>query len=122
MKLQKSGEDYLETILVLKNSRGSVRSIDIAKAMSFSKPSVSRAMSILKEAGYITISDEGSIELTQTGLKIADTIYTRHRLLTQWLTEIGVSPETAAEDACKMEHVISEETFSKLGKHIQNHE
>ncbi len=121
MKLQKSGEDYLETILVLRNSHGFVRSIDIAKAMSFSKPSVSRAMSILKEAGYITISDDGSIELTQAGLKIADTIYTRHRLLTQWLTAIGISPETAAEDACKMEHVISEETFSKLGKHIQNH-
>ena len=119
MKLQKSGEDYLETILILKHRNGFVRSIDIAKAMSFSKPSVSRAVSLLKGAGHITVNDDGSIELTQTGLKIAETIYTRHLLLTEWLTAIGVSPETAAEDACKMEHVISQETFLKIRNHIK---
>ena len=120
MKLHESGENYLETILILKNKNGYVRSIDIAKTMSFSKPSISRAMSILKKAGHITINGHGNIELTESGLQVAERIYTRHRLLTKWLTEIGVSVKTAEEDACRMEHVISQETFDKIGAHIKN--
>jgi len=119
MKLHESGEDYLETILMLKNKNGRVRSIDIAKAMSFSKPSVSRAMSILKKAGYIFVDNDGNIELTESGLRVAEVIYTRHRMLAQWLTAIGVNPKTAAEDACRMEHVISQETFERIGEHVK---
>lgn len=120
MKLHESGENYLEMIFVLKNRNGHVRSIDIAKAMSFSKPSVSRAMSILKKADYIIMREDGGIELTESGLKIADRVYTRHRVLTKWLTDIGVNPVTAAEDACRMEHVISEDTFKKIREHTGN--
>ena len=119
MELHESGEDYLETILILKSKNGFVRSIDIAKAMSFSKPSVSRAMSVLKKAGYIFVDNDGSIELTESGLRIAKRIYTRHRMLTEWLTAIGVNPKIAAEDACRMEHVISQETFEKIGEHVK---
>ena len=96
MKLRESGEDYLETILILKNKNGHVRSVDIAKAMSFSKPSVSRAMSILKKAGHIIMHDDGKIELTESGMQIAEKIYTRHLLFTEWLMAIGVSQETAS--------------------------
>ena len=120
MKLQESGENYLEMILILKNKNDHVRSVDIAKAMAFSKPSVSRAMSVLKKAGHIVMQDDGSIELTKSGMRIAKKIYTRHRKLTEWLTAIGVSPATAEEDACRMEHVISQETFEKIGEHIHN--
>jgi DtxR family Mn-dependent transcriptional regulator len=120
MKLQESGENYLEMIFVLQNKNGRVRSIDIAKAMSYSKPSVSRAMSVLKKAGYIIMHDDGYIELTESGLKVADRVYTRHRLLTKWLTDIGVNPVTAAEDACRMEHVLSPETFQKIREHIES--
>lgn len=120
MNLHESGENYLETILVLKNKNSYVRSVDIAHTLSFSKPSVSRAMSILKEAGHIKMNDQGFIELTDTGLAIAEKIYHRHRMLTGWLTAIGVSPETASQDACRMEHVISQETFDKIGEHIQS--
>lgn len=120
MNLHESGENYLETILVLKNKNGYVRSIDIAHTLSFSKPSVSRAMSLLKEAGHITMNDQGFIELTGAGLAIAEKIYHRHRMLTEWLTAIGVSPETASQDACRMEHVISQETFDKIGAHIKS--
>ena len=119
MKIQESGENYLETILVLKNETGYVRSIDIARTLSFTKPSVSRAMSILKKAGHITMDKEGCIDLTESGLQIAERIYNRHRLLTNWLTSIGVDEETAAFDACRMEHVISHETFSKIIEHIK---
>jgi len=107
MELYKSGEDYLETILVLKNRLGQVRSIDIANTLSYSKPSVSRAISILKKGGYITRDSIGHIELTSTGLKVAKEIYHRHKTLEEWLTSIGVDPDTASQDACKMEHVIS---------------
>ena len=120
MELYESGENYLETILVLKNKNGHVRSIDIARTLSFSKPSVSRAVSLLKEGGYIKIDSDGYIELTDTGLQIAKKIYRRHIMLTEWLTTIGVSPETASQDACRMEHVISQETFEKMGEHIKN--
>lgn len=119
MKILESGENYLETILMLKESKGSVRSIDIVRQMNFSKPSVSRAMSLLRENGYITMDKEGWIQLTESGMEIASRIYERHRLLTKWLMALGVSPEVAAEDACRMEHDISNETFEKLKAHIE---
>lgn len=119
MKILESGENYLETILMLKESKGSVRSIDIVRQMNFSKPSVSRAMGLLRENGYITMDKEGWIQLTESGMEVASRIYERHRLLTKWLTALGVSPEVAAEDACRMEHDISNETFEKLKAHIE---
>ncbi|RHT70482.1 metal-dependent transcriptional regulator [Ruminococcaceae bacterium AM28-23LB] len=119
MKILESGENYLETILMLKESKGSVRSIDIVRQMNFSKPSVSRAMSLLRENGYITMDKEGWIQLTESGMEVASRIYERHRLLTKWLMALGVSPEVAAEDACRMEHDISNETFEKLKAHIE---
>ncbi len=119
MKILESGENYLETILMLKESKGSVRSIDIVRQMNFSKPSVSRAMSLLRENGYITMDKEGWIQLTESGMEVASRIYERHRLLTKWLMALGVSPEAAAEDACRMEHDISNETFEKLKAHIE---
>ena len=121
MKIQESAENYLETILILKSRNGSVRSIDIANELNFSKPSVSRAMSLLRGDGYITVDSDGFIELAESGLAIAERIYERHRLMTDWLVRIGVSPDTAAQDACKIEHDISEETFKKLKEHINEH-
>lgn len=120
MKIQESGENYLEMILVLKNEIGFVRSIDIARAMSFTKPSVSRAMSIMKKAGHITMDEEGRIELTESGLRIAERIYNRHRFLTEWLIKLGVSKKTAEDDACRIEHVISQETFDIIREHVKN--
>ncbi|MCI9414090.1 MAG: metal-dependent transcriptional regulator [Clostridiales bacterium] len=121
MKLQESGENYLETILMLKNEKGYVRSIDVAHALSFTKPSVSRAMSVLKKAGHIVFDEDGGIELTASGRQIAEQIYERHRLLTDYLKAIGVSDETAAADACRIEHVISQETFERLKAHAAPH-
>lgn len=114
MRIHESGENYLETILILKNEIGYVRSVDIARNLSYTKPSVSRAMSILKKAGHITMDSNGKIELTESGLQIAERIYNRHRQLTDWLISIGVDEETAASDACRMEHMISEETFDRI--------
>lgn len=122
MKIQESAENYLEAILVLKQKNGAVRSIDIVHQLEFSKPSVSRAMGLLKESGYVTMDKDGWIELTEAGLEIARRIYERHRLMTDWLVEIGVSPAVAAEDACRIEHDISEETFDKIKKHINHNE
>ncbi|MBU9725085.1 metal-dependent transcriptional regulator [Diplocloster modestus] len=119
MKIQESGENYLETILVLKLKYGAVRSIDVANELSFSKPSVSRAVSVLKSAGHITVDAKGLIELTDSGREIAETIYERHQLLTDYLMDIGVDEKTAAEDACRIEHVISPVTFEKLKQHVQ---
>lgn len=118
MKINESAENYLEAILMLKKEKGAVRSIDIVHQMDFTKPSVSRAMALLREKGHITMDKEGWIELTDTGLEIAERIYERHLLVTQWLVALGVSPETAAQDACRMEHDISEETFACLKAHI----
>lgn len=118
MKIQESAEDYLESILILKETKGMVRSIDVVHHMNFSKPSVSRAMSLLRENGYVTVDKEGYLSLTETGMEIASRIYERHRLLTEWLTALGVSAEVAAEDACRIEHDISDETFDKLKEHI----
>ena len=120
MKIQESGENYLEMILMLKKEKGSVRSIDVAHALSVTQPSVSRAMSILRQAGHITMDEEGLLSLTASGREIAERIYERHRLLTEYLTALGVSPETAAQDACRMEHVISQESFDKIRAHVSD--
>ena len=121
MKIHESAENYLETILMLKKDKGSVRSIDIAHELGFSKPSVSVAMKNLRENGYITVENGGEISLTDAGLEIANKMYERHTLLTGWLTALGVSPETAAEDACKIEHVISVESFEAIKAHERLH-
>ena len=113
-----AGEDYLEAILMIKERNGNVRSIDVAHELSFSKPSVSVAMKNLKANNYITVDENGYINLTETGQEIADKIYERHTFLTNWLTSIGVDPEVAAEDACKMEHAISSESFTAIKKFI----
>lgn len=118
MHLHQSGEDYLEAILILRREKGVVRSIDVAQHMGFSKPSVSRAMSILRADGYIEMERSGGIRLTEEGERVARTMYERHDLLTRWLTGLGVSPETAAEDACRVEHALSEETFSCIKRYI----
>ena len=113
-----SAEDYLEAILMLSQQKGLVRSIDIAHQMNYTKPSVSRAMSLLRERGHIIMDKDGWITLTDTGRAIAERIYERHRLLTQWLTQLGVSPQVAAEDACRLEHDLSDETFQRMKEHI----
>ena len=118
MAIHESGEDYLEAILMIKKRSGNVRSIDVARELSFSKPSVSVAMKNLKTSNYITVDENGFINLTEAGQEIADKIYERHTFLTNWLTSLGVSPEVAAEDACKMEHAISSESFSAIKKFV----
>lgn len=120
MKIQESAENYLETILRLKDEKGMVRSIDIARAMNFTKPSVSRAMSLLRTNGYILMDKEGWIVLTDSGMEIASRIYERHKFLSSWLESIGVTPEVAAQDACRIEHDISQETFQMLQKYIED--
>ena len=120
MKMHASGENYLETILILKREKGYVRSIDIANRMEFSKPSVSRAVGLLRENGYITMDPkDGFIELTEKGQEVAERMYERHDLISRWLMALGVSAETAAEDACRIEHDLSEETFEKIKLHIR---
>lgn len=118
MKIQESAENYLETILIIHNRQGNVRSIDIANELGFSKPSVSVAMKNLRTNGYIEVDKEGFITLLDKGREIADKIYERHTLLSAWLVRMGVSPEVAAEDACRIEHVISAETFERLKEHV----
>lgn len=118
LTIHESAENYLETILVLKKEKGAVRSIDIAQKMNFSKPSVSHAMSLFKENGYIVVNKDGWIELTSSGLEIAERIYERHQLITRWLTALGVPSDIAAQDACKIEHDISEITFEKMKEHV----
>lgn len=117
--LYESGENYLETILILSRKGISVRSVDIANELSFSKPSVSRAVGILKNNGFIDVDKNGYITLTQTGNEIAERIYERHLVLTKWLVDIGVDEKTAAEDACKLEHDISALSFEKLKAHLK---
>ena len=118
MAIHESGEDYLEAILMIKKRSGNVRSIDVARELSFSKPSVSVAMKNLKTSNYITVDENGFINLTEAGQALADKIYERHTFLTNWLTSMGVDPEVAAEDACKMEHAISSESFSAIKKFV----
>ena len=115
-----SAENYLETILVLRREKGAVRSIDVVQRMNFSKPSVSRAVGLLKENGYITVDDGGHLRLTASGHEIAEKIYERHTVLTAVLTYIGVDSKTAAEDACKIEHDISDETFAAIKRHVKS--
>ena len=118
MKIQESAENYLETILVLHKRKGIVRSLDIANEMGFSKPSVSVAMKNLRLGGYIRVDDDGNITLLDKGREIAEKIYERHTLVSSWLTAMGVDPDIAAEDACRIEHVISNETFDALKRHV----
>ena len=114
MSLHESGEMYLETIYVLSKKSNTVRSLDVAEEMNFSKPSVSRAIKILKDGGFVTVDENGYLSLTESGSAVARKIYERHKVLTQFLISIGVSEETAAEDACRVEHYISDETFDAL--------
>ena len=116
MRIQESGEMYLETILRLSQTSGHVRAIDVGEEMGYSKPSVSRAMSILKQGGYIVIAQDSSIMLTDLGREIAEKIYARHTLITNFLISIGVDKETATEDACKMEHGISDASYEAIKK------
>ena len=118
MAIHESGEDYLEAILMIKKRNGNVRSIDIAHELSFSKPSVSVAMKNLREKQYITVTDSGFIYLTDSGKQIAEMIYERHEFLMKFLVSLGVSESVASEDACRIEHVISKESFAALKTHI----
>lgn len=119
MKIHESAEDYLERILILKKEKGKVISIDIANSMNYSKPSISRAMKNLRENGYITFEENGEINLTEKGLNIAQKIYERHVLLTNYFMALGVKEETARNDACKVEHDLSEETFNAIKAHVE---
>jgi Mn-dependent DtxR family transcriptional regulator len=118
MRSNESSENYLETILILSKKLPVVRSVDIANELGFKKSSVSIAMKHLREKDQITVTDAGFIYLTEEGKKIAEMIYERHELLTDWLTKLGVDPAVAAEDACRMEHVISSESFSAIKTHV----
>ena len=119
MRIQESAENYLETIYILKRRNGAVRSIDIVNELDFAKPSVSVAMKNLRENGYVEMDANGYLSLTPKGNQIAETMYERHTLLTDWLIFLGVEPQTAAEDACRVEHVISAQSFQAIKKHIQ---
>lgn len=118
MHLQESGEMYLETIYVL-SKNGVVRSLDVAEYMGFSKPSVSRAVGLLKQGGYLIMDRDGSLTLTEEGLGVAKKIYERHTLLSDFLVRLGVDKNTAAEDACKIEHDISDESFAAIKRHVK---
>lgn len=119
MSIQESGEMYLESILVLSKKNPNVRAIDLSEYMGFSKPSVSRALSVLKSGGFVTVSEQGYLTLTNSGKAIAEKIYERHTVLTNYLTLIGVSDETASQDACKMEHVVSDESFNAIKEQVK---
>ena len=120
-KIQESGEMYLETIYVL-SKKGPVRSTDVAERMGYSKPSISRAVGLLKSSGYLLMDKEGYLTLTDTGLAIATKIYERHIFLSEFLVKLGVDKEVAAADACKIEHVISEESFEAIKKHVKDNQ
>ncbi len=122
MSVHESGEMYLEAILVLGNKSGYVRSIDVGEYLGYSKPSVSRAMGILRKGGFVTVEKDGALQLTQTGREIAEKIYERHTVLSKVLIGLGVPEEIAVEDACKIEHDISDESFEKIKQHIALHE
>lgn len=118
MKLQESGENYLENIYILQKRIGNVHSVDLAREMDFSKPSVSRAIHLLEDHHYLTIEEDGTLHLTESGLEVAKKIYERHVFLSEYLMAIGVPEDIAVEDACRMEHVISETSFSLMKEHI----
>ena len=119
MNLQESGEMYLESIYVLTRNNKNVRSIDVVEYMGFSKPSVSRAISLLKSGGYVTANNDGYLSLTEEGYSVAYKIYERHNVLTEFLIRLGVNKEIASEDACKMEHDISDESLSAIKRFIE---
>lgn len=122
MRIHESGENYLETILILQSKNGSVRSVDIANELDYTKASISRAMSILKKEGYIIMEEGGSIHLTDLGNQMATQIYERHRLLAEYLVKaLQIGEDTAAADACRIEHVISEESFHKIKDWVEAH-
>ena len=118
MQLKESGEMYLETIYVLSQRKGFVRSIDVGEEMGYSKPSVSRAVGILRDGGYITVAHDGGLHLTEAGLEVAQRTYERHTVLSEFFIRFGVDEETATNDACKIEHVISSSTFAALKKYL----
>lgn len=122
MKIQESAEMYLETILVLSKKNAYVRSIDIATELNYKKPSISVAMKNLRENGYIVMDENGFISLTESGRIIAETMYERHTLITNWLVRLGVDKDTATEDACRIEHVISQESFDAIKKYVKETE
>lgn len=121
MKIQESAENYLETILVLQQRKGSVRSIDIANELEFSKPSVSVAMKNLRQGGYIEMDSSGQIRLLPEGQAIAEAVLEKHRMMTAFLVALGVRPEVAAEDACRIEHVLSNESFEAIKRHAEKY-
>ena len=121
MTIHKSAEDYLEAMLMLKEKRGYIRSIDVAEMLGVTKPSVSYATKRLRENGYISLDSAGMIQLMEPGLEIAERVYERHRLLTELFIGLGVSPETAREDACKIEHDLSAETFDAIRRHAREY-
>ena len=118
MPIQESGEMYIETIFILTKENDNVRSIDVCERMGYSKPSVSRAIGILKRNGYITVDSSGYISLTQSGIEVAERIYERHTILTKFLENLGVPQDIAVSDACKMEHILSDESFDAMKKHL----
>ena len=120
MKLMESGQMYLETIYVLSKEKTGVHSIDVSEHMGYSKPSVSRAIGILKSGGYVEMAEDGSLTLTEAGRTLAEQIYERHTILTEFLVRLGVDRATATEDACKMEHVISDRSLAALKKFIES--
>ena len=120
MAIHKSGEDYLEAILMIRLEKGYCRSIDVAHRLNVSKPSVSVAMKNLREQECITMGEDGLISLTEKGRKIAESVYERHTLFTQWLVSLGVDAATAAQDACRIEHVLSKETFEAIKRHVES--
>lgn len=123
MNLHESGENYLETILLLQKQKGEVRSIDIANELDYSKPSVSRAVGILRDSGYITVAQNGLISFTEKGRRRAEGVYERHRVIGQYLMmTLGLNPDTAESDACRIEHIISGETFRKIKQYVLEHE
>jgi len=119
MRIQESAENYLETILILSRTGKPVRSIDIAGELDYSKPSVSVAMKNLRESGHIAVDGDGHITLSASGLTVAQSMYDRHTLISEWLIQLGVCKETAARDACRMEHYMSEESFAAIKRHIE---
>lgn len=119
MKIKESAENYLEAILMIKNEKGYVRSIDVANELGFSKPSVSVAMKSFREEGYITVDGDGMINLTQKGMDVAASVYERHKVIAKALIALGVSESVAYEDSCKIEHDISEESFARLKEHLE---
>ena len=118
MHLQESGEMYLETVYILSKKSESIRSIDICEYMGYSKPSVSRAVGLLKNGGYVTVDEKGYITLTNEGKSVAEKVFERHTMLTDFLVRLGVDKDIASEDACKIEHHISEESFEAIKKHV----